>query len=151
MTHNEQKKSPDWDAKKHVIKTRDNFTCQRCGEKESEKMELNVHHKCYRLGKKLWEYNDDELITLCWDCHWYETEFVEIPIYNPDGKFVGNMFECFNCDGTGRLKKFSHNHNGFCFKCHGIGYDRKVPLRVILDPKKIWRVKNTLEKKHKKE
>jgi hypothetical protein len=35
---------------------------------------LNVHHKRYRRGAKPWEYEANELIVLCEDCHeeWHQ-------------------------------------------------------------------------------
>ena len=32
---------------------------------------LNVHHKIYYKNRKLWDYKDEELVTLCEDCHHY--------------------------------------------------------------------------------
>ncbi len=45
---------------------RDDFTCKKCGDVEST---LHVHHKFYVFGREPWEYENDELITLCWECH----------------------------------------------------------------------------------
>ena len=45
---------------------RDDFTCQEC--KNTEKT-LHVHHKQYEKGKDPWDYLDENLITLCKDCH----------------------------------------------------------------------------------
>jgi hypothetical protein len=45
---------------------RDGFTCQFC---RNDKSELQVHHLCYRKGSEPWDYEDDELKTLCCDCH----------------------------------------------------------------------------------
>ncbi len=33
---------------------------------------LHVHHTAYENGKKIWEYGDEQLITLCEECHEYE-------------------------------------------------------------------------------
>lgn len=62
----QQYKSPKWQKKRLEIMQRDKYTCQCCGEKE--KM-LNVHHKEYISGKKVWEYENDNFITLCENCH----------------------------------------------------------------------------------
>jgi len=45
---------------------RDNFTCQHCLSKDRT---LVVHHKVYKIGRKYWEYDDNDLITLCERCH----------------------------------------------------------------------------------
>jgi len=67
----EQLKDPRWQKKRLEILNRDNFTCQCCGSKENE---LQVHHKYYDKKKLAWEYDNDCLITLCKDCHEYETK-----------------------------------------------------------------------------
>lgn len=30
---------------------------------------LNVHHKLYIIDREIWEYDDDDLITLCQKCY----------------------------------------------------------------------------------
>ena len=45
---------------------RDKFKCTECGDKENM---LQVHHKMYLNGKKVWEYPNELLVTLCKDCH----------------------------------------------------------------------------------
>lgn len=69
MDYKEQIKSPKWQKRRLEILNRDNFTCQICG--STDRM-LHVHHTYYEKGKKIWEYGDDQLITLCEDCHEYE-------------------------------------------------------------------------------
>jgi hypothetical protein len=49
---------------------RDNFSCQNCLANDKT---LNVHHKIYHKGRKPWEYEDRELVTLCEECHEKET------------------------------------------------------------------------------
>lgn len=63
---NEQIKSPLWQKRRLEILQKDNFTCQACGDKESQ---LNVHHFSYDPNKNYWEYEDWQLITLCEKCH----------------------------------------------------------------------------------
>ena len=64
-------KDPRWQKKRLEIMQRDNFTCQHC---LATGKSLQVHHLVYEKGKKPWEYEDDELITLCENCHQEETE-----------------------------------------------------------------------------
>lgn len=64
--YSEQLKSPQWQKRRLDIMERDNFTCQECGDKESE---LNVHHKIYIGNRNAWEYPNPSLITLCEPCH----------------------------------------------------------------------------------
>lgn len=62
----EKLKDPRWQKKRLEIMERDEFTCLSCGDKDKE---LHVHHLSYRRGADVWDYNNDELITLCKDCH----------------------------------------------------------------------------------
>jgi len=64
--YSELLKDPRWQKKRLEILQRDKFTCQSCGNKEST---LNVHHRTYISGKMLWEYDNDDLITYCDNCH----------------------------------------------------------------------------------
>lgn len=49
--------------------TRDNFSCKQCGRSALDGTILNVHHIKYKRGAKPWEYADEDLITLCEECH----------------------------------------------------------------------------------
>jgi len=64
--YSELLKHPKWQKKRLKILERDKFTCQLCGDDETM---LHVHHKKYTKGKKPWEYDNKDLITLCKDCH----------------------------------------------------------------------------------
>ena len=67
-----QYKDPRWQKKRLQIMERDGFKCKSC---QAEHIPLNVHHKVpYRANAKPWEYKDDELITICEDCHKKITE-----------------------------------------------------------------------------
>ncbi len=70
MTYQEKLKDPRWQKKRLEIMQRDNFECQICGDGEST---LNIHHYYYEPGKEPWEYNNDDLITLCESCHQSES------------------------------------------------------------------------------
>lgn len=69
MDYKEQIKSPKWQKKRLEILQRDDFACQVCGCKDKT---LHVHHTAYENGNNIWEYDDNQLITLCEDCHEYE-------------------------------------------------------------------------------
>jgi len=62
----DQYKHPKWQKKRLEVLEHDGFTCQNCGDKESQ---LHVHHGAYVKGRKMWEYDIDDLVTLCDDCH----------------------------------------------------------------------------------
>jgi hypothetical protein len=62
-----QYKDPRWQKKRLKIMERDNFMCTSC---QDDGNTLNVHHRVpYRKDTKPWEYEDDELTTLCEVCH----------------------------------------------------------------------------------
>lgn len=66
MTYAEKLKSPRWQKKRLEIFQRDEWTCQFCGDKESQ---LSVHHILYKKDCDPWEYHNDYLITVCDSCH----------------------------------------------------------------------------------
>ena len=66
MTYKDQIKHPKWQRKRFEIMERDKFQCQGCFDSETT---LNVHHKEYHKNKKVWEYENKYLITLCENCH----------------------------------------------------------------------------------
>lgn len=70
MTYSEKLRDPRWQKKRLDILSRDNFTCQCCGDTETE---LNVHHKKYKKGKEPWDYPNNFLETLCKHCHLFIT------------------------------------------------------------------------------
>ena len=70
MTYSEKLKDPRWQRKRLEIMQRDKFTCQRCYDSETT---LHVHHRNYTYGKEPWEYESNELVTLCSECHENET------------------------------------------------------------------------------
>ena len=64
--YSELLRDPRWQKKRLQILERDNFTCQGCGDTHNT---LHVHHKEYVYGRDPWEYENEELITYCKDCH----------------------------------------------------------------------------------
>lgn len=65
-TYAEQLRDPRWQKRRLEVLERDEWSCRRCGDDESE---LHVHHLRYITGKKPWEYDDEDLRTLCKKCH----------------------------------------------------------------------------------
>ena len=57
-------RDPRWQKKRLLILQRDHWMCQACGDEEAT---LHVHHLAYH-GKP-WDSPEDELVTLCEDCH----------------------------------------------------------------------------------
>lgn len=70
----EKLRDPRWQQKRLRVMERDNFMCKSCGSTEKS---LNVHHAVpYRKNTEPWEYEIDELITLCEDCHGKISEII---------------------------------------------------------------------------
>lgn len=78
-TYKEKLLDPRWQKKRLEILQRDNFTCQLCKSKEKT---LHVHHKKYISNMSPWEYNNDLLSTLCFECHEVEKENMEYQLDN---------------------------------------------------------------------
>lgn len=66
MSYAEDLKHPKWQRKRLEIMQRDEWQCTGC---ESDDKPLHVHHRRYIPGRKPWEYADEDLVTLCKDCH----------------------------------------------------------------------------------
>ncbi len=64
--YSEKLKDPRWQKKRLEIFERDDWTCKKC--KKNNKS-LVVHHFEYEYGKKPWEYANNDLETLCFECH----------------------------------------------------------------------------------
>lgn len=54
-----------WQRRRLEIMERDGFKCCDCGTTD----DLHVHHIQYISGLYPWEYDDEDLITLCAKCH----------------------------------------------------------------------------------
>jgi 5-methylcytosine-specific restriction endonuclease McrA len=55
----------EWKQKRVLILERDSNKCNNCENINN----LNIHHTLYFDNKKLWDYDEQYLITLCKDCH----------------------------------------------------------------------------------
>ncbi len=62
----EKLKDPRWQRRRLEIFRRDDFTCQHCGEQEKT---LHVHHLVYHYSLDPWDYDGEDLKTLCEACH----------------------------------------------------------------------------------
>ncbi len=64
--YREKLRDPHWQRRKAEICERDGWACTDCG---CDTKNLQVHHKKYITGRSPWEYDDEDLTTLCEDCH----------------------------------------------------------------------------------
>ena len=66
MKYKDKLKDPRWiEFRKRVYK-KDGYKCTICGTKDRP---LNAHHRFYKKGLEPWDYNIDDLDTLCNWCH----------------------------------------------------------------------------------
>lgn len=78
-TYAQKLKDPRWQKRRLEILQRDHYTCREC---KAQHKTLHVHHCSYAPQLEPWEYSDNDLITLCEDCHCLvETVLDEIKLY----------------------------------------------------------------------
>ncbi len=82
---------------------------------------LNVHHKKYIKNRKPWDYDDNDLITYCCDCHLEVHNNDYIPVLDEKGNVIGTTEKCWKCNGAGHLKEYNYYYAGICFSCLGEG------------------------------
>lgn len=83
---------------------------------------LHVHHKLYIENREPWQYKDENLITLCSDCHAEIHKTETTPLLSETGRVIySDLPICDRCGGRGELPQYKYYMNGICFKCHGAG------------------------------
>jgi hypothetical protein len=73
-TYWEKLQDPRWQKKRLQVMENAHFACELCGNAEET---LNVHHKQYFKGREPWEYDPNELVCLCKDCHEVAHDYME--------------------------------------------------------------------------
>lgn len=92
MNYSEKLKSPKWQKKRLEVLSRDNFTCCKCGDTETE---LHVHHLKY-TGEPH-EAPLEDLETLCKVCHKYFTFHHSKMINDYNLKGINNVYKFKTC------------------------------------------------------
>jgi len=117
MTYMEKLKDPRWQKTRLRILERDGWACQECFDTKST---LAVHHRYYIGGKEPWEYPDEALVTLCWDCHEAEREMMGeyTPLLIQTMKKVGFLADDFREVACG-------------FSCSSMPYPSHVVAQAI--------------------
>ena len=90
---------------------------------------LQVHHKQYITGLYAWEYNKNDLITLCSECHLKVHKYLPTNVYAKVGDVfrLMNYTPCHRCNGTGYFPQYKYVENGICFRCHGERFEELIP------------------------
>ena len=117
-----------WKAFRQNFIERKNYTCELCGKSKADGAVLQLHHKCYRAGKRPWVYPDSDLQCLCIDCHRkvhieLHDQGKRIPVYDSDGTpaYIPSWLTCQHCGGSGFFDDFPYLLGGLCFYCFGTG------------------------------
>lgn len=89
---------------------------------------LNVHHKRYIIQHKAWEYNDQDLITLCNECHIKIHKAIGVKVYSDEHRYMQEipLTPCLRCDGTGYFPEYKHIEHGVCFRCRGARFEELI-------------------------
>lgn len=69
VSYKEKLSDNRWKLKRDSIVERDSGMCRKCQSTEK----LQVHHCYYEAEKEPWDYDDLSLLTLCRNCHEFET------------------------------------------------------------------------------
>lgn len=74
-SYSEKLLDPRWQQMRLRVFERDGWKCVNCGASEKT---LHAHHPVYHpRADGPWDYEDDEIITLCADCHSNEHDEIE--------------------------------------------------------------------------
>lgn len=116
LSYAEMLKDPRWQKRKTEILNRDKFTCLLCGDTKNT---LHVHHLRYIKGRNPWEYGDEDLITLCEDCHNKTHEEINKQIMSEI--HIGDIFVYYHSDFEDYLM------------CYDIDYNKKIVYVAGID------------------
>lgn len=89
-TYSEKLKDPRWQKKRLAILDRDGWKCTNC---DATDKTLHVHHEEYRWGADPWDYSDEKLTTLCFECHELQTQF-DRDLRECEKTLIENLRQC---------------------------------------------------------
>lgn len=87
---------------------------------------LHVHHHYYKMNKLPWEYPDEALTTLCWECHETLHQNIKVPVLDEFNQVIGNFTPCARCSGAGYFPEYHYILSGICFRCGGAKYEELI-------------------------
>lgn len=95
---------------------------------QESRLFLNVHHKRYIIQHKAWEYEENDLITLCNECHTKIHQTIGAPVYSNNNGFMEELYltPCKRCNGTGYFSEYKHIEDGICFRCRGARFEELI-------------------------
>ncbi len=74
----------EWKNKRQKILRRDDYKCYMCGSANDLEVHHRQYHKISATGQfvKPWDYKENNLITLCKNCHTQGHQKFTIPVFN---------------------------------------------------------------------
>lgn len=84
---------------------------------------LEVHHNIYIINRLPWEYEDDDLSTLCNWCHWDFHKNNTVTVYSEDMINEMKYSPCIRCNGAGWFPEYRNIEGGICFRCRGARFE----------------------------
>lgn len=128
-TYSEKLKDPRWQKKRLKILERDHFRCMDCF---SDEKTLHVHHLFYSKGLEPWEYNDQQLLTLCEHCHIRMEERQIVQCEELVNAFKSNLKTCFIRDCCVQLFQRSTKLHDLIFLLWELQKDQEDELINVL-------------------
>ena len=124
MNRKEEYQDERWKARAAEIRELDHHQCVMCGAKD---VELHVHHLSYPPPPfHIWDAADNELVTLCKDCHEKIHECSTRPTLSEDRQLTAVIF-C--TDENGERMVSQSLYADLCKR----GYDGKPYTQQIID------------------
>jgi hypothetical protein len=125
MNRKEEYQDERWQSRAAEIRKLDHYKCAMCGAKD---VELHVHHLSYPpTPYHIWDSADNELVTLCKDCHEKVHMGGKRPILLPDRTLI---CECiYVTDNSGERMVMHPLYSELCLR----GYNGNPYTQQIID------------------
>ena len=125
MDRKQEYQDERWKERAAQIRELDNHKCAMCGAKD---VELHVHHLSYPPPPfHIWDAADNELVTLCKDCHEKVHEGWNRPLLLPDRTLICERM--YVTDNRGERMVMHPLYSELCLR----GYDGKPYTQQIID------------------
>lgn len=124
--YQQELKRPEWKAFREQVLEERGRECEKCGSKNH----LEIHHTKYYRAHRPWEYDINDVMVLCSECHQLLHRRLGITIFQEGGKKIDELELCSHCKGDCRFPEYEHLLGGKCFKCLGCGREDVVHLSL---------------------
>ena len=125
MDRKQEYQDERWKERAAQIRELDNHKCAMCGAKD---VELHVHHLSYPpTPYHIWDSSDNELVTLCKDCHEKVHEGGKRPLLLPDRTLICERM--YVTDNRGERMVMHPLYSELCLR----GYNGNPYTQQIID------------------